>query len=104
MVRQGQDPEKNAQLVYAVYLLEWSLHWRLCFFESEMCPDTEQKRLLPEGLALSMAGIMLASGIVAEALTVSAASVAHMAGGISGLVLVIVYALHGSLTAKSINP
>lgn len=63
-----------------------------------------QKRLLPEGLALSMAGIMLASGIVAEALTVSAASVAHIAGGISGLVLAIVYALHRSLTAKSINP
>ncbi len=63
-----------------------------------------QKRLLPEGLALSMAGIMLASGMVAEALTVSAASVAHIAGGISGLVLAIVYALHRSLTAKSINP
>lgn len=54
-----------------------------------------QRRFLPEGLALSMAGITLASGIASEALSANAASVAHMAGGISGILMAVVYSLQG---------
>lgn len=60
-----------------------------------------ERRLLPEGLALSMAGITLAPGIAAEALSVNAASVAHMAGGVTGIVMALVYALGRGWLAKS---